>query len=808
MTSLLQDVLYALRGLRKSPAFTVTAILTLGLGVGANTAIFSVTNSVLLRPHHFAELDRLVVLREVVRGRSGQQNRLTPADVADLVRVPNLFQGVAAYQFRELNLARNGEADNATAFLVTPNLFDVVGVAPDRGRRFSADDAQPGRDNVVLLSHNFWQRRFGGDPAIVGSTITVDGHDATVLGIMPRDFNYPAGAEVWKPLALRPESAADRANEAVWAVARLAPGASLDKARAVLDAFAATLQREYPNTNTGRSFSLLRLREEQYSDTAPLLLLLQAGASFLLLLACANLGVLVLIRLIGRQRELAIRTALGASRRRLLQLFLAEALLFSLAAGAAAVAISLWSVGMIRNSLSASYTRWVAGWDNMRVDGNVLASAAAVVIAVALLLGFAAVLHAARIDPHPTLKSGGRVGTSRRHHALRNGLVVVQVMLALILLVGAGLIVACFQRLQNVFAALDPAHVLRFSISLPESRYTPAQVSQFHDRLQAQMAGISGVSAVGVITNNPGSNVPNLQSPLTISGQETQRAAETPIAERQTVNPDAFAVLHIPLIEGRLLSPGDGADSARVAVVSHAFAQRYWPRSTAVGQRFRFANADTSVPWITIVGVVGDIQLNWFEPVAGPVIYLPYTQAAARRVTMLVRTSGDPAGYRAPVRQALAQVDPALTTGELNPYSVEIDDSLAPLRMIGFLMLAFGAVALALSAIGIYGVVGHAVAQSTHEFGVRMALGAARRDLLALVAGRALRTTAVGLAFGSVSALILARLARSYMFGVIELRPAIFFGFALLLAVISGIAAIVPARRASRVDPIVALRQE
>jgi putative ABC transport system permease protein len=805
MKNVLQDFSYALRTLRKAPGFATIAIITLALGVGANTAIFSVTNSVLLHPHRFPELDRLVVLREQVQGRAGEQSRLTAADAADLAAKHGIFQDVATYQYRDLNLSRSGETDKATGFLVSPNLFHLLGIECERGRTFPQDEGQPGYDQVLLLSHGFWQRRFGGDPSIVGSTISVDGTNATVIGIMPRDFNYPAGAEVWKPLSLTPEKANDRTTESLGVVARLAPGMSLNQARSALASAASRLQQEFPGTNAGRSFDLIRLREEQYSDTAPLLLMLQSGALFVLLLACANLGVLILIRLIGRRREFAVRTALGASKRRLLQMFFAEALLFCMAAGSAAVCASFWGVNQIRTSLSPSYTRWVVGWDSMRVDGYVLIVAVSVVILVALVLGVAAVLHAAGIDPYSTMKEGGRAGMSRSHNLLRNGLVVVQITLALVLLVGAGLMVNGFRRLQGVFATLDPAHTLRFEISLPELRYKSAEIPAFYDHISAELASVPGVQTVGMITNNPASNVPNSEVQFSIEGQEVARAAETPIAGRQIVNPGVFSAVHLSLVNGRLLSNSDGANSPRVAVVSRTLAQRYWLDGSAVGHRIRFSSDS---PWLTIVGVVSDIQLNWFDPIPEPVVYLPYAQAPPRRLTFLVRTLGDAANYRSAVRKVISSLDPLLSSGELNPYTVEVDDSLAPLRVIGNLMLAFGVVALLLSAIGIYGVVGHAVAQSTHEFGVRMALGAARGDVLSLVLGRALRIAVIGLVLGCGLAFVLARLARALVFGVVSLNASVFLGFSLLLLTVALFAAFLPARRAARVDPIAALRWE
>ncbi len=805
MNNVLQDFRYALRTLRKAPGFVITAVLTLALGVGANTAIFSVTSSVLLRPHRFPELNRLVVLREHVTGRASEQVQLTAADAVDLASSREIFQDVATYQYRDLNLSRSGETDTATGFLVTPSLFHLLGVAPEYGRTFTLDEGQTGRDQVILLSHSFWKRRLGGDLSVIGSTVSVDGTASKIVGVMPADFNYPVGAEVWKPLAMAPQSLSDRSKESLSVVARLAPGISLRQATARLDSVSARLQRDFPRTNVGRSFSLLRLREEQYSDTAPLLLMLQAGASFVLVLACANLGVLTLVRLIDRRREFAVRTALGASKRRLLQMFFAEALLFSSAAGAAAVCASFWGVNLIRTSLSPSYTRWVAGWDSMRVEENVLVLAVALVVAVAVSLGIAAVVHSARIDPYSTMKGCGRTSVSRRHHAVRNGLVVVQITLALILLVGAGLMINGFRRQEGVFAALDPAHTLRFGISLPENRYTSAQVSQFYDRLVAQLASIPKIHDVGIITNNPASNVPNPETQFTIEGQEVSRISKTPVTGIQIVNSGAFSVVHIPLIEGRLLADSDGQKSPRVAVVSRCFAAQYLNVGSAVGHVIRFTSDS---PWITIVGVVGDIQINWFEPVPGPVVYLPYSQAAPRSLVFLVRTEGDASNYRAAVRTAVSGLDPLLSSGELNPYTIEVNDSLAPLRAIGNLMLTFGVVALVLASIGIYGLVGHTVAQGTHEFGVRMALGAARNDVLRLVFDRAVRLAGVGLGLGCLFAIALARVAQALVFGVISLHVSVLFEFSALLLAVTLVAAFIPSLRASRVDPMVALREE
>lgn len=806
MSNLPQDLRFGFRMLLKSPGFALIAVLSLALGVAANTATFSVVNAVILRPYAFPDLEKLVLVRPALMGKPTAEQRLTPADYEELASRHEVFQGTAAFRFSDFNLARGGEVDAAEGYSVSPELFSLVGASALRGRTFQPEEAQPGRNSVVILSYGLWQRRFGGDAAVLGSTVAVDGENCTVVGIMPEHFNYPLGVEMWKPLALTPEERTDHAHATVYMLARLAPAMSLNSAGGAISSLGARLEREFPATNAGRGFSLLRLRQEQYQYTVPMFLLLQCAAVFVLALACANLLNLLLIRALTRRRELAVRAALGASRLRLVQLFTSETVLLAAIAATGAVLASVWSVQAIRDSLSPNYTKWLAGWQAMRLDSYTLVIGLSLAMAMALLLGVISGLAAARMDPQEGLKEGGRTSGGLKESRTRGILVISQLAIAITLLVGSGLMIAGFERLQSMFASLDPQHVLAFGISLPESRYPSAsKVNEFYDRVLSGVSVLPGARAVGMITNHPASNVDSSQARFTIEGRPEPRAAEMPFADRQFVSSGALSLLGVPQIEGRILAETDGALSPKVAVISRSLAKQYWPAQSAVNQRIRFSSGDQPV---TIVGVVGELRINWYDQAARPTIYLPYSQGAQRRFTFLVRTAGSPADLAEATRQVAWNIDPGVSLTSLRPYTREVDESIAPIRIMALLILVFGMVSLALAAMGVYGVVAHNVVQRRREFGIRMALGAGRQDVLRLVVNGVLRLTGVGWLVGLVLAVIAMKLTASLVFGLMIFNVGVFGLVSAIILAMALLAAVLPARAAARVDPADALKAE
>ena len=808
MESLLQDLRFALRMLRKSPGFTTVAVITLALGLGANTAIFSVVNSLLVRPYPFPRLDELVVLRIATKGPGPEHTLLSAADLRDLTADRSLFQDVAWFGFHDYNLGRPGDMESASGYAVTPNLFAMVGARPVLGRLFQADESEPGRDQVAVLSYGFWQRRFGGDPKIVGSNVQIDGRECTVIGIMPPKFNYPLGSEVWTPLALSPAQGQERGTMSLFGLGRLRSGLSLAAAQARVSQDGRQLQQQFPATNAGRDFTLLRLREEQYRYTLPLFLLLQAAAAFVLLLACVNVANLVLIRVIGRQRELAVRTALGASRGRVLRFFLCESMLLSVVGGGAAAAAALWGVDAIRVSLPPGYTMWLAGWDTIAVDVRVMALTVGCVLALAGVFGLAMAARAGHIDVNRTLKEGGGTATSRGQNRLRAALVVVQMVLAMVLLVGAGVMVRGFLHLQDMFAAIGPEHVARYTVRLPESRFPTDLASRaFYDRLLARLQQVPGAGEAALITNPPASNVDSPTTVYTLPERPALRTAELPSADLQIVSPQTLSLLQVTMLEGRPLTAQDGPDAPPVAVISRHMAQTAWPGGSPIGHKLRLGGLNAQGPEITVVGVAGDVQLNWFDPVPHDVIYRPYAQAPRRSGAVMVRTSGDAGLLIAGIRRAMWEVDPTVAISGLRPMPLEISESLGPLRVIGALMLVFGAIALLLSTIGLYGVVAHSVAGRGQEFSIRLAVGAQRSDLLRLVLREGVRLTAIGLAAGVVLSVIAVRVLASQMYGVVALSPGMLVQLMAVLFVSALAAAYIPARRAARSEPLGALRQ-
>ena len=808
LEQLAQDIRFALRSLRKSPGFSAIAVLTVALGIGANVAAFSMLNAIIIHPYNFQNLDQLVKIwedRGVDAGFDARQ--IAPADVEEIRTSTNVFGSLATFQYRNFSLNSQTGAESVLGCAVSANFFGVLEAAPLTGRTFLPEEQMPGGGTVAILSYAFWQRQLGGQPAL-GKSIQLDGRSYTIVGVMPNGFDYPVPAELWVPLDLTPAQQVDRAQFSLQAIGRLNSGATVGQARAALSAVAQRLARTYPATNLGRRANALQLRRELYLFTLPLFLLLQAAAAFVLFLAGANLVNLLFARMISRQREIALRIALGADRRRLARLFVTESLLFSLLGGIVAVAVSFWTVTLLRTSISPSWTKWVPGWNGIQVSHTVLGFAIALTAVVGILFGLATVLHSGRVDLNSTLKDTGAGTISLAKAKLRNAMVVAQVTFALVLLVCAGLTIQGFLRLSDIYKGFQPANLLRVEISLPRSSYPDSvRFSNFYRQLLQSTSALPGVSSAALISNTPASSVDNPTTEFTVEGRATQKL-ETPSAGLQISSPDYFNALRIPLIAGRFFSPSDIANSQRVVLISRSMAQRFWPAGDALGHRIKLGNAESSVPWLTIVGVVGDVRQNWWSPTDAPTIYEPFEQAPSRAMYLVLRTASLPSSYVSAVRSAIAHIDAAIPSNSINTLQNEVDDSIAIIRILGILIGAFGVVALALSSLGVYGVLSERVAQRTREIGIRVALGARPRDVMRLILGQALTLTLIGILIGAPVAIAVALLMKSAIYGVVELNYLILGGIALLLGAVSVIAGYIPARRAMRVDPMIALRYE
>jgi putative ABC transport system permease protein len=807
MATGLSDLGYAFRRLRRNPAFAVTAIVTLGLGIGANTAIFSTVNTLLLRPYPFPHLDQLVLLQEETPHEPGEQ-RVAPADFLDWKAQSKSFDQLAVFRFGSFSLSSD-QADTTAVegYQVSPNLFEMIGAPPLAGRTFLADEGQDGKNFVTVLSHNTWRERFGGTPDAVGKTPLVNGRKTTIVGVMPSAFHYPPGAEIWVPLTLTTAESVERSSRTLLVLGRLKDGISLMAAEAELQAINRRLQRQYPATNASRNIKLLPLRKEQYAYTAPMFLLLQAAAGFVLLLACANLLNLMFAQAVTRRREIAVRGALGADRLDLARLFTGESLLLSLLAAAAAVSVAVMAVTSIRNGMPYGMTKWIAGWSDIRVDAHVLGFAIGLALALALLFAVGSTSFGSRVNLNQALKEGSGTSTAdRRLHGILAGLVVVQVVLSVVLLAGAGSAIRSFFQLGKLFRGFNPDNLFVLEISLPKQSYTePSKVTSFFESALRQISSAPGVESAALATNYPASNVDSQRIRFRIEGRAPLRDEEVPSADVQVVSSGLCRALQIPLIRGRFILESDGRESSRVAVISQTMAQRFWPNADPLGQSLKLGSDSTPA---TVIGVVADVKLNWFDAQIRPTLYVPYSQWPKNSETLLVRSSGYQATLLSAIRRQLQQLDPEVVLNEIHPLNREIADSLAPIRIVGWLMLVFGGVALSLSTIGIYAVLSHRVARRTREFGLRIAMGATSGDLLRLILRESLQLAGIGLLIGIPLALAANIFGASLFFGLNGLNSSMLIAFAAGILLVSAAAGYIPARRAMRCDPAEALHYE
>lgn len=806
MESLLQDLRFGARALVKKPAFTLVAIMTLALGIGANTAIFSVVNAVLLRPLPFKDSDRLVIVWETNRQKGRERDQVSTGNFADWQNQNQAFEDSAAYFNWTYNLTGPDYAERLDSALVTGSFFQTLGVDAALGRTLLPDDAQTDHDNVAVLSYGLWKRRFGADPEIVGKTITLNRTDTLVVGVMPPDFRFPEKkTDLWLPFTLTPSHLQDRAGKFLKVIARLKPGVDIKQAQVDLDTIAGSLEQQYPATNTGFGVNVTALQSDEVREIKPTLLVLLGVVGFVLLIACANVANLFLTRAAARRKEMAVRSALGASRWRLVRQLLAESLLLSVAG--AVVGLLLAQVGVrVLISLAPSD---IPRLDQVRGDSSVLGFTLATCILTALLCGLMPALSASKTDVQDALKESARsltIGSSRR---LRHLLVVSEIALSLVLLVGAGLMISSFIRLQSVAPGFDSRSMLTMKMWLPGSRYPHSQQqTEFFQQVIDRVKAVPGVQFVSAIQDLP-LRRNRMGFEFAIENRALPSSSEKQDAAYRVIGLDYFRVMGIPLIAGRDFSERDNRQSPPVLIINRTMARRYWEDENPIGRRMRFGGSQA--PWFEIVGVVGDIKHMGLDEEEGPAIYQPHAQKTfdfLRWMTLVVRTDTDPLGLAGAIRAQVQAVDKDQPVYEIASMKDILSQSVAKPRFATLLLGLFALVALLLGAVGIYGVLAFIVAGRTREIGIRMALGAGSREVLGLVLGQGLKLVIVGVGLGLIASFALTRVLSGMLFGIRATDPLVFAGVSLLLALVAMLACYVPARRATKIYPVEALRYE
>jgi putative ABC transport system permease protein len=811
MRALWQDLRFGLRVLLKNPGFTAVAVVALALGVAANTAIFSVVHQVLLQPLPYREPGRLVMLWEMNRPRERHQNVVNPANLLDWEEQTDVFEDVAAFFDMRANLTGAGDPVEVPVQLATPNLFRVLGVEPIKGRGFAPEDAEPNAPKVVVLSYGLWQRRFGADPGIVGKTLTFSGTPETVVGVMPAGFQWfvrkgsltAQAPEAWTPFNLAGQFR-QRSGRFMSAVARLKEGVTRERAQVELSQLAARLEQQYPDFDTGWGVEVVPLREQFAGPIRPALWVLLGAVGFLLAVACANVANLLLARAASRQKEIAIRAALGAGRWRVVRQLLTESLLLAVTGGGLGLLLAWWGV----DALVALSPRDLLDIGSVRLNLPVLAFTLGVSLLTGVVFGLVPALEASRLDAGESLKEGARGTTGgRRGRRLRGAFVVAQVALSLVLLVGAGLMVRSFARLNSVNPGFNADGLLTMRVQLPPRKYREDErVIAFHRQAVERVAALPGVLSAGATNFLPFAG-PGAATGFTVVGRPAPLPGEEPVTEVRVTDENYFRTMGIPVLRGRTYSAQEATEERHVAVVSEALARKYFPGEDPLGRSIVVDMKLKPEP-TEIIGVVGDVKHQGLEEEPKPTVYWPPPELTYSTMTLVVRAQGDPAALAAAARREIQSIDPEQPVADVRTMRQLLAESVGRARFSAWLLGLFAVVALVLAGVGLYGVVSYAVAQRTHEIGLRVALGAQRRDILRLVLGDGMLLVAAGLCAGLLGALALTRLMSSLLYGVSATDPLTYAGIALLLAAVALLACLVPARRATKVDPMVALRYE
>ena len=812
LETLVQDLRFGLRMLRKNPVFTAVTVVTLALGIGANTAIFSVVNELLLRPLPYSDAERLAMLWEVTpEGR--HQNTTSRANFRNWREQSTTFEGMAAFSDQRLSLSGDGEPEEVSVQLANPNLFQVLGVEPIMGRVMTEEDAHPGAAKVAVLSYGLWQRRFGGDPQVIGKPIMLNGSPFTVIGVVPAGFQWHIRkrsgtgrpAEIWTVLAM-PIEGPGVIGRFLSVVARLKPGVSFEQAESEMKTIAARLEQDAPQYNTGWGAEVIPLREQFVGNVRPALLILLGAVGFVLLIACANVANLMLSRAAAREKEIALRTALGARRWRVVRQLLTESLLLALLGSLLGLVVGWWGL----KALVAISPRDLVNLQGVGLDFTVLAWTIAVSLLTGIIFGLAPALESTRLNLNDALKEGGKRagGQNTRSRRLRSALVIAEVALSLVLLVSAGLLVKSFVRLQRVDTGFNTQNVLTMVVRLPDGKYREdQQVIAFFHQATERISALPGVRSVGTVNYLPLYGGPGTSTSFTVEGRPVPPPGQDLATNVRVTDPGYFGVMGIPLLRGRNFTAFEASEARHVVLISESMARQHFPGEDPIGKRIAVDMFEKPTP-TEIVGIVGDVRYDSLTDEAEPTVYFPPPELTYGFMTLVIQTAGDPVAMAPAVRRELSALDPDQPVSDVRTMNQVMADTVGRARFNTLLFGLFGVLATLLAAVGIFGVMNYSVTLRTHEIGLRMALGAQRGQVLMLILRQGLLITLIGIGIGLAGALALTRVMSGLLFGVNATDPATFAAIVLLLGAVSLIACFIPARKAAKVDPMVALNYE
>jgi putative ABC transport system permease protein len=809
MNNWLQDLRFAVRSLFKRPGFALIVIFTLALGIGANTAIFSVINAVLLRPLPYVEPERIVQLWETDTRQRSLEGTVSPLNFNDWRNQTQSFEAMAAYRYTIFTLTGNDQPQSLNGSTTSASFFSVLGVKPIIGRDFLPEEDAPGKNRVCILSYGLWQRQFAGDQTLPGKTIQLNGESYTVAGVMPQGFQFPDSAELWSPLGYDLQRI-ERGSHNLMAIGRINSNTTVSSAQADLDAIASRLEEQYPNTNTRAGIKVIPLREQLVGKVEKGLYILLFAVGLVLLIACANVTNLLLVRATSRQKEIAIRAAIGASRRHLIRQFLIEGVLLAIIGGTIGLLIAWWGVDLILASLPSNLPRI----KDANIDKWVLLFTLSISLLTGILSALAPAIYGTRLDLNQVLKESGKQTTAGSlRKSLRGFLVASEIALALVVLIGAGLLINSFLRIQAVNPGFKPDNLLTLQINLPRSKYKDQQKQAiFFQQAVERIRSISGIEQVSITSELPFSGSRSSSS-FDIEGRPSDRPDDGNNADRRVVTPNYFATMGIPLVDGRDFTDFDDKTTNGVVIVNERWAQQFFPNENPIGKRIRIGD-DLEVAfygsgvWREVVGVVGNLKHNNLTVADVPEMYMPYRQHPESRMMVAVRGGGNSANFTSAIRNEILALDHDLPIYNIRLMGERLAQSVLPQRFNMLLLSIFAGLALVLASVGIYGVMSYTVAQSTREIGIRMALGAGQQQVLRMVLGQGLALVLIGIVIGLAAAFGFARLMESLLFGVHATDFVTFAGVSVVLVLVALLACYLPARRATKVDPMVALRYE